>query len=505
MDSLTTIKPELLTVTFEQVKLLLPLIILIVGGAVTILLSVVSWLPAAPVAFGSFVLTFLLAIGATVQLMGIDSSVLFNGMFAIDGYSLFFYLLVLLTGLITGVSSFGYLKREELRYPEYFILIIFAALGMMLMVSSLELISLFVSLEMMSIAIYVLVGFRRNDRRSNEAAMKYFILGSVASAILLYGIALLYGATGSTNVRTVLGYMQTHPEAYGTYYVLGAWLAIVGFLFKVAAVPFHMWMPDVYEGAPTPITGFMTTGLKAAAFAAFIRVLLAAGHGQAFVGQTLHHLLWLAAVLTMVVGNLIALTQTNLKRMLAYSSISHTGYLLVGLLVAPKSEQGLAPVLMYLVAYSIMNLGAFILLAIISKKKDLGITIYDVAGLAKSRPWIAFGFSVFLFSMAGIPPTVGFAAKYLLFYSGVQANEILLVVISVLCSAISVYYYLRVMVFMYMRDPAEVDAQSSTEAFELSGVSLASLSASALVFATLGVGLIPAPLVEAAKKAISTL
>ena len=364
------------------------------------------------------------------------------------------------------------------------------------MASATDLIVIFIALEIMSLSVYTLVGFRRADRRSNEAAMKYFILGSAASAILLYGAALLYGSTGSTGIHDILTYVQGHPNGMGPVFVLGVWLVVLGFLFKIASVPFHMWMPDVYEGAPTPVTGFMTTGLKAAAFAAFIRVFISMGYGKGLsevVQNHIHDILWVSALLTMLIGNVIALTQTNLKRMLAYSSIAHTGYLLVGLIAAPSSELGYAPVVMYLLAYAIMNLGAFVVLTAISAREDSGLNLNDLAGLSRRHPWLSFSMAVFMFSMAGVPPTAGFVAKYQIFYSAVQAHETLLVVLGVLCSAISVYYYLRVLVYLYMRDPLGSPSANRVSAWS-------SLAVAAMVALTLQVGVLPAKMLNAARE-----
>ena len=331
--------------------------------------------------------------------------------------------------------------------------------------------------------------------------MKYFILGSTASAVLLYGTALLYGTTGSTEIGAIFNFVQTHPGSMTPIFVLGAALVLFGFLFKVAAAPFHMWMPDVYEGAPVRITGFMTTGLKAAAFAAFIRVFIAVGYGKGLsvvFEQQMHNILWISAVLTMGIGNFIALSQTNLKRMLAYSSIAHTGYILVGILAGAHSELGYAPTILYVLMYGIMNLGAFVVLTLIARRDEGGLNLHDLSGFSRRHPWLAFALAVFLFSMAGIPPTGGFAAKYLLFYSAIQAGEISLVIISVLCSAVSVYYYLRVLVYMYLRDPV-----GSPPVFR---VSLGSgIAVIAMVFLTLKIGILPAKVINIAKKVTGVL
>ncbi|MEK7690076.1 MAG: NADH-quinone oxidoreductase subunit N, partial [Bdellovibrionota bacterium] len=388
-----------------------------------------------------------------------------------------FGIVFLFSGLITTLASTAYLDRENLQYPEYYVLTLFATVGMMLMASSLDLIAIFISLEIMSLAVYVLVGFRRVDRRSNEAALKYFILGSVASAVLLYGTALLYGATQTTNLREIFLRLHERPELMTSVFALGACLLVAGFLFKVAAFPFHMWMPDVYEGAPTPVTGFMTTGLKAAAFAVFARALALIGYGDGlsdFLQTKLHDLLWVCALATMLVGNLAALKQTNLKRMLAYSSIAHTGYILVGFIAARGTgAAGFAPVVLYMIAYTIMNLGAFAVLSAISSKNDAGVNLHDLSGLSQTRPAMAFALTVFLFSMAGVPPTAGFVAKYLLFSGAVRGGEVVLVVLAVLTSAVAAYYYLRAMVFMYMKDPITLASTDPRGFFAMPGAVIA--------------------------------
>ncbi len=500
MPGSSFIRPELLTLSPEQIQVLAPYFWVFGGSILTILLSSLKMIsPKWPV-FVISVATAISGICASVHLTHVDKVLLFNNMMVSDVYSNVFNIVFLASAGLTILASFRYLDRENLQHPEYYVLMLFSALGMMLMTSALDLVVIFIALEIMSLSVYCLVGFRRADRKSNEAAMKYFILGSAASAILLYGTALLYGSTGSTNIIDVLSFIQKGGQV-SAIYTLGAWMVILGFLFKVASVPFHMWMPDVYEGAPTPITGFMTTGLKAAAFATFVRVLIAVGYGKglsAAVQAHFHDILWVSAVLTMTVGNLVALTQTNLKRMLAYSSIAHTGYLLVGVITGSGSEQGYAPVVMYLISYAIMNIGAFIILTMIAGREDHGLNLADLSGFSRRRPWLAFAMSVFLFSMAGIPPTAGFAAKYLLLYSAVQAGEIPLVVIAVLCSAISVYYYLRVLVFMYMRDPV-----GSAPSSRVSGWS--ALAVASMVALTLQIGVLPAKMVAVAKKAVTSL
>jgi NADH-quinone oxidoreductase subunit N len=501
MEALKTIRPELLTLSQEQVQLLMPYFVVFGGAIVAILASVMKTLqPKWPV-FLLTLATCLAGAAYSCGIMGHASESLFNGMMVSDAYSNFFNIVFLGSAFFTTLASFRYLDKEKLQHPEYYVLVLFSVLGMMLMSSSLDLIVTFIALELMSLAVYVLVGFRRADRRSNEAGMKYFILGSAASAVLLYGAALLYGATGSTNIKLILSFAQANPMAVNPMFMLGAGMVLFGFLFKVASVPFHMWMPDVYEGAPVPVTGFMTTGLKAAAFAAFMRVFISMGYGKGLsemVQHNIHNIIWISAVLTMAVGNFAALAQTNLKRMLAYSSIAHTGYLLIGLLAGANSDLGYSPAVLYIVAYAIMNLGAFVVLTLLSAQNDTGLNLHDLSGAARRHPWLAFSMAVFLFSMAGIPPTAGFAAKYLLFYSAIQANEIAIVVIGVLCSAVSVYYYLRVLVYMYMRDPVGSPAALRVSVWSATAVA-------AMVLLTLQIGVLPAKMIDAAKKAVTSL
>ena len=495
------IRPELLTLSSEQFQALTPLLWVFAGTVVTILASVLRIIqPKWPV----FLLTVLTCIGGiclSSKGMKMEPMSLFSGMMVSDAYGHFFGIVFLASAGLTALCSLRYLDDEKLQHPEYYVLLLFSALGMMLMASSLDLIVLFIALELMSLVVYILVGFRRTDRRSNEAAVKYFILGSAASAVLLYGAALLYGATGSTGIKEISHYIQSHPEGISPVFVLGTALVLFGFLFKVASVPFHMWMPDVYEGAPAPVTGFMTTGLKAAAFAAFIRVFVALGYGKGastFIQGHVHDILYVSAVLTMALGNFVALKQSNLKRMLAYSSIAHTGYLLVGMIAGPNSELGFSSAVMYLVSYAIMNLGAFAILTLLAARADTGLSLHDFSGVAQRHPWLAFAMSVFLLSMAGIPPTAGFAAKYLVFYSAVQAHEIPLVIIGVLCSAVSVYYYLRVIVFMYMHDPVGSPAVRRVSVW--SGFAVI-----AMVLLTFEIGVLPSRLMSAAKKVVMSL
>ncbi|MBI3247496.1 MAG: NADH-quinone oxidoreductase subunit N [Deltaproteobacteria bacterium] len=378
----------------------------------------------------------------------------FNGSYALDSYAMFFNLIFCLAGILTFLMSIQYLHTSDIHAGEYYALIMFAIVGMVVMAAATDLINIFLGLETMSIAVYVLVGIWRQRLQSNEAALKYFLLGAFASGFLLYGIALLYGATGSVQLGKIAMHVNEHGAS--TLLLIGVAMLIVGFGFKVAAAPFHVWTPDVYEGAPTTITAFMAVGVKAAAFAAFARVFLyALGgiHGQ------WGGVLWVLAVLTMTVGNITALVQNNVKRMLAYSSIAHAGYLLVAM-VAGK-ELGGAALMYYLVAYGLMNLGAFGVIIAVGRKGEPNEEFADFAGLGFRYPLLALAMTVFMLSLTGIPPLVGFVGKFYIFSAAVKAGYLWLAVIGVLNSAISAYYYVRVIVSMYMHEGDKVPEKLS--------------------------------------------
>jgi len=337
---------------------------------------------------------------------------------------------------------------ESLSRGEYYALLLFACAGMSLMAASDDLLLTFLALEILSISTYVLAGFKRNEAHSNESALKYFLLGSFATAFLLYGIALVYGSSGSTNYQSIRTVIHLQGSAQITA-VAGLVLLLVGFGFKAALVPFHAWAPDVYEGAPTTVTAFMTVGPKAAAFAALARVLAEAFPSLA---GDWTFLLWAVSILTMTLGNVVAVQQTNIKRMLAYSAIAHAGYILIGLVANTRSGYG--AVLFYLVIYAVMNLGALTIVLSLSRLGDKSVNLDDYAGLGQRAPFAAAALSVFLISLAGIPLTGGFIGKFYLFSSALP-HYLGLVIIAVLNSVISVYYYFRVMVFMYMREPLQ--------------------------------------------------
>ena len=372
----------------------------------------------------------------------------FSSMLIVDRFTIFFDLLFLLASSITILLSLHYLTIEENVHGEYYTLLLLATLGMMLMVKAADLVIVFLGIETLSLSIYILAGYLRTEAKSNESAMKYFLLGAFSTAFLLYGIALIYGATGSTNLSAIATYIKETNLLTNPLLLVSMGLILIGFGFKVSMVPFHMWTPDVYEGAPTSITAFMAVGVKAAAFSAFLRVFLSSFPE---LRTTWVELLWVLSVLTMTVGNVIAISQDNIKRMLAYSSIAHAGYLLVGMVAG--GEFGISSMLYYLLAYTLMNLGAFGVVIAYGTKTDENVLIKDYAGMGFKYPVLAFCMSIFMFSLAGIPPLSGFVGKFYIFSSAIKEGYIWLTIIGVLNSLISVYYYLRITVLMYMREP----------------------------------------------------
>jgi NADH-quinone oxidoreductase subunit N len=399
------------------------------------------------------------------------------GAMALDPFRYLTALVFLGGAGLTVLLSLGYLGRERIRVPEYYLLILLATLGMLFMGGGSDLVVIFLGLELMSVPVYVLAGVNRRSVVGAEAALKYFLLGAFASGFLLYGIALVYGATGTTNLALIgaqgRGFGLDSPMA-----LIGLALLLVGFGFKVAAVPFHMWTPDVYDGAPTPITGFMAAAVKAAGFAALVRVLL-----QAFPGEAAwHEAVWWLAVVTMVAGNLMALAQRQLKRLLAYSSIAHAGYLLAA--VATGSEAGAAALLFYAVAYTLMTVGAFAVLAAAGRDGERDVVIDDLNGLATRRPWIAAGMTVFLLSLLGFPGTAGFIGKWYILSSAVEAHQYLLAVVLVLASVVSAGFYLPPIMAMYMQPEPAPDAHKDTV---LAGVPRVVVAVVAVALLLLGV------------------
>ncbi len=367
-----------------------------------------------------------------------------SAMIAVDTFRVATNFIVLGAVALGLLFSFDYLDREELNIGEYYFLFLMAAVGMMLLAGSRDLIVVFVGLELMSLSVYVLTGMNRRDPRSAEAALKYFLMGAFASGFLLYGIALIFGAAGSTNLALVTSEVARGVGDRNFLLLAGVTLLAVGFAFKISAVPFHMWTPDVYEGAPTPVTGYMAAGVKAAAFAAIIRLVTVELEPAMPVWQAI---MWWLAVLTMLVPNLIALAQDDVKRMLAYSSIAHGGYLLVGVVAA--NSLGRSATVFYLAVYAVMTLGAFAIVYVVAGKGDQRGTLADYRGLGWRRPFLGAIFGIFLLSLAGFPPTGGFIGKLYLLRAAVDAGETFLAVTLVLMSFVSYYYYLRVIWKMY--------------------------------------------------------
>ncbi len=398
---------------------------------------------------------------------GMQNVALANYQF-LDGFALFFYLLLIAASFVTLLISAHYLERENMPRGEYYSLIFFALAGMMVLVSAQHLMTLFIGLEIMSMSTYILVGYQRENPRSNEAAFKYFMLGSLASALLLYGIALTYGVVGSLDMSAIQSFYQTHP--IGPLGSMGLILILAGLGFKVGAVPFHTWTPDAYQGAPMPITGFMATAVKAAVFALLIKLL-----GEPFVILRAYwvELIVLLSALTMITGNLLALVQTNIKRMLAYSSIVHTGYLLMGvsaLSIQPDSQIRSA-LLYYLFIYVISTLGVFVALTHLSGRGEKIQEIEDFSGLATDYPFTAAALALFMFSFIGVPPLGGFFAKYFLFSEVLRLQDPLLqglAIFAILNSILSIAYYLRLVVTIYFKPVNAIWKQAESRPVSIS-------------------------------------
>lgn len=432
-----------------EMRAILPELVLAAGGLVVLLLALVR--PRIDRRLQATLSLVVLGVALVMvwDLWGEGRSG-FGGLIAADNYSLAFALVFLIAAGLTILLSVNRFESRYVYYNEFFALVLFAAFGMTLMAAGTDLLTIFVGLETLSISLYVLAVFRRDDATALESAFKYFLLGAFASAFLLYGIALLYGVTGSTRIALLYDFVVNEGFASDPLFVIGFLLAVVGFGFKIAMVPFHMWTPDVYQGAPTPVTAFMASGSKAAGFAALIRIL-ATSSGEAAVNW--QGVVWVLAVLTMTVGNITALRQQNIKRMLAYSSIAHAGYVLVGVIAA--NELATPSAVFYLAAYTFMTVGAFGIVSMLASHREEYLDLASYRGLAYRAPLVAVAMSVFMFSLAGIPPTAGFVGKVYLFSAAVKAGFIWLVILGVINSMISLYYYLGVVVNMFMSNPEE--------------------------------------------------
>lgn len=390
------------------------------------------------------------AIYYTCRLWGVRAAPSFAGMIATNDTRLFFAMIFLLVAALTALLAFDWIEQERMHAGEFYTLLLFATSGMLWMAAANDLVIIFLGLEILSISTYVLAGFRKDDLRSNEAAMKYFIPGSFSTAFLLYGIALTYGALKTTHLDEMHLILASGAIQSTTLLFAGAAMMLVGFGFKIASVPFHFWAPDVYQGAPSPITGFMAAGAKAAAFAAFISVFISSMPQGSPLTGVWTTVVTVVAVLTMTLGNLVAIAQSDIKRMLAYSSIAHAGYALLGFLARDTGA-----VAFYLLAYSLMTVGSFAIVTLIAKPGELKTRIDDFSGIGFRSPGLALALSVFMLSLGGVPLTAGFLGKFLLFRSAWSAGMHALVIIAVLNSAVSFYYYLRVIVAMYFNEAAE--------------------------------------------------
>ena len=382
----------------------------------------------------------LAGLATTAYQTGFYGSAFYNTI-SVDTFSVFFHVLVLLIALVVTLTSLDYLEVQKIRSGEYYGLVLFGSVGMMLMSSAVELVLIFIALEISSISTYILAGMRRRAAESAESSLKYFLLGSFATAFFLYGVALVFGATHTTNVYGIARYLQGQPTPLA-YLAIG--LMFVGLGFKVGAAPFHVWTPDVYEGSPAPVVALMSTGPKAAAFAVLLRVLFATGAPGWF------WMIWVSAVLSMTLGNIGALVQQNVKRLLAYSSIAHAGYILVAF--AAAKQVGISAAIFYVASYAAMNVGAFAVVSHFASVGEKYVTLDDYAGLGRRSPILAAILTIFLLSLIGIPATGGFFAKFYVFSAALQANLVGLTIIGFINSAIAAYYYLRVIVYMYMQD-----------------------------------------------------
>ena len=478
---------------------ILPELVLTAGSLLLLIVDVL--LPksrggAAPLAWVT-----ILVLGATAVALGPFASThveVAGGLLAVDRFGLYFKIVFLFAAAVTVLMSIPYLEVEGARSPgEYYFLVLCATLGMMIMAGGIDLITIFIGLETMAVSFYILAGFIKPSQRSNEAAVKYFLLGAFSLGILLYGMSLMYGLSGTTNLRVMaplFAGQERDPRL-----VLAVILVVAGVGFKIAAVPFHMWAPDVYEGAPTPVTAFLSVGSKAASFAMLLRIFL---EGLPAMRDDWRLLFVALAILTMTIGNVAAVTQTNVKRMLAYSSVAHAGYVLIGVVAAASTlpdvrERGITAILIYLLIYSFMQLGAFAVVVLLRRQDVVGDELKDFSGLHFRQPFAAFAMLLFMLALGGIPPTAGFMGKFWLFGAAIDAGYVGLAVIGVLNSAISLYYYVRVIVFMYLKRETIGSEPKTSGALALAlGIA---------VVATIALGIYPRQLFEVAEASAKTL
>ena len=439
-----------------------------------------------------------MAVGSLLT-AGVTASLLWNrnafsfGVVTGDNFGLFITLVLVIVGILTVALSSQVVERDDINAGEFYSLTLFAIGGMMLMATAVDLLVIFIALEILSLCVYILTGIRRDSKTGAEAAFKYFLLGGFSSAFFLYGIAFTYGIAGTTRLNDIVVVMSTRAGGQDllTYIALG--LLLVGFAFKVSAVPFHMWTPDAYEGAPAVVTAFMSAGVKAAAFAAFVRVFMSAFGG---LQPQWEPIIWTLSVASMILGSVAAVVQRNVRRMLAYSSIAHAGYLLIAM--ASGNETGKGAILFYLLTYALTSLGAFGVTALVSTGDRTNDELSDYAGLSKRQPLLAFVMTVFLLSLGGFPPTAGFIGKWYLFSAAVSAGSYALAIVGVLTSVVSVFFYLRVVVMMYMADEA-----STAPVTQPSAASVFALSVP--LVATFYLGILPSRVLELAARSIATI
>jgi NADH-quinone oxidoreductase subunit N len=462
---------------------------LVLAGAGLLLLMIGVFSKGDATRFVGWLTVLVMVIAAGLVLTGPGEGQALKGLFVVDSFATFTKVLVLAASALSLILSLGWLAQEQMKKFEYSILVLFATLGMMMMISANDMMSLYLGLELQSLALYVVASFNRDSLKSTEAGLKYFVLGSVASGMLLYGVSMVYGFSGTTNFSTLAEVLSAgHPH---TGVIVGLVFVMAGLAFKVSAAPFHMWTPDVYEGAPTPVTAFFALAPKIAAIALFTRVLTGP---FADLIDAWQQIVWVIAILSMIVGSFGAIGQSNIKRLMAYSSIGHMGYALIGLVVG--NEAGVNGVLIYLAVYIFMNIGAFAIILSMRQKGRAVEGISDLAGLSKTSPLMAAALAIFMFSMAGIPPMAGFFGKFYVFVAAVEAHMYGLAVIGVLTSVVGAYYYLRIVKLMYFDEPVE--------AFDAPRLANRLIVFGAGVF-TLFYIVFPSPLLESAKVAAQSL
>jgi NADH-quinone oxidoreductase subunit N len=470
---------------------ILPIILLVTWASILLLLDV--FLKRTRLTFTLAIIGVLVTLLTALYQGGKDYSG-FNGMVMVDGFTVFLNALFLVSGLAGMALAYDYNKRMDLDRGEYYVLLLFSISGMMLMAMAADLIVYFLALELLSIPLYVLAGFAQPKAESEEAALKYFLLGAFAGGFLVYGVALVFGATGTTALGGIVAAISA-GSADLALMSIGAALILVGFAFKVAVVPFQMWTPDVYQGAPTGVTAFMAVGAKAAGFAALLRVFIVA---FPVLELDLTPVLWVLAALTMILGNFVAIAQSNIKRMLAYSSIAHAGYIFMALVTFGKAtvaSDAVAAALFYLLAYAVTNFGAWSVVIALEKKEGGGLELGDYAGLGKKYPALGIAMMVFMLSFTGVPPTLGFLGKFFLFRTVLEAGFVGLAIIAVLTSLVSAYYYLRILVIMYMQEGEP----------EISGDGWLKLATGLTAVGTVALGIFAVPLFEWASQAVLKL